>query len=258
MREWVCNVFKATLSDVGLLTDSIATIAELIDEGIFKLGKDGISLVAADRALVAVVNFHMAANAFDTYEVDEEQSIGLNIANLLSVLRRASAGERITLNLKEAKLEITIENASTRRFTVPILDLREEEIPKVEELEKKFTTHAKLRPEVLRSGIEDAELVADNAVFLATPERFEMIAEGDVSSARLELVKGSDALLELGTEGEAKARYAIDYLKRMIKAAKIADVVELDWGQDFPIRMRFSSGDKLSLTMILAPRVMEE
>jgi proliferating cell nuclear antigen len=250
-------MFRATLSQIDLLRDSIATIAELIDEGIFKISNEGISLVAADRALVAVVNFHMSSKAFDSFEAEKEESIGLNLANLLSVLRRTKMGEKLTLSLKDAKLEITIENASTRRFTVPILDLKEEEIPKVEELEKKFTARVRLSPEVLRSGIEDAELVADSVVFSANPERFEVIAEGDVSSARLELPKGSEALFGIEAGEEAKARYAIDYLKRMVKASRIADEVRIHWGQDFPMRMEFRVGDKLSLKFVLAPRVLE-
>jgi len=57
-------MFKAKITDAGLLTDSIATVAELIDEGIFKINKEGISMVAADRAMVAVVDLHIAAKAF--------------------------------------------------------------------------------------------------------------------------------------------------------------------------------------------------
>ncbi|MFQ6120306.1 MAG: DNA polymerase sliding clamp, partial [Methanosarcinales archaeon] len=60
-------MFKATITDVNLLRDSISTIAELIDEGIFKIAKDGISLVAADRAMVAVVDFKILSTAFEKY-----------------------------------------------------------------------------------------------------------------------------------------------------------------------------------------------
>lgn len=249
-------MFKATLSDVSLLRDSISSIAELIDEGIFKITKEGISLIAADRAMVAVVDFKILATVFEKYEVDKEHSIGLNIGNLLSVIKRAGSGDKLTLNLQDAKLEIIIQNSSRRRFVIPLLDISEEEIPPIEQLE--FTAKAELKPEIIESGIADAEVVADAILFEASSSKFGMRAEGDISSAQLELEKGNEALLELKSDGEIRARYPLDYLKKMIKAAKIADSVTLEWGQDYPMKLGFKAMDKVSLVYILAPRVIEE
>lgn len=249
-------MFKATLSDVSLLRDSISTIAELIDEGIFKLSKEGISLIAADRAMVAVVDFKILSTVFEKYEIDKEHSIGLNIGNFLSVIKRAGSGDKLTLNLQDAKLEIIIQNSYRRRFVIPLLDISEEEIPPIEQLE--FSAKAEIKPEIIESGIADAEVVADAILFEGTPSKFGMKAEGDISSAQLELEKGNEALLELKVSGEIRARYPLDYLKKMIKAAKIADSVTLEWGQDYPMKLEFKATDKASLVMILAPRVIEE
>lgn len=248
-------MFKATLADVGLLRDSLSSIAEIIDEGIFKTSKDGMCLVAADRAMVAVVDFSLSASAFEKYDLDKEQSIGLNVANLLSVLKRAGAEDKITLNLQDAKLEVVLENSSRRRFVVPLLDISQEEIPPIDQLE--FTVKSEIKSDVLLSGIEDAEIVADSILFETSPSRFVMKAEGDVSRAELELEKGNEALIEIKSEGEIKARYPLDYLKKMTKAAKIADSVSIEFGQDYPMRLGFKAGDKCKLSFVLAPRVSE-
>ncbi|MCX8000616.1 MAG: hypothetical protein N3A69_16980, partial [Leptospiraceae bacterium] len=110
----------------------------------------------------------------------------------------------------------------------------------------------------LQAGIEDAEVVSDSVLFEASREKFSMIAEGDISSAQLELEKGNEALLEIKADGTVRARYPLDYLKKMVKAAKIADSVTLEWGQDYPIKLSFKLENKLSLSFVLAPRVMEE
>ena len=249
-------MFKATLAEAHLLTDSIATIGELIDEGIFKIAKDGISLVAADRALVAVVDFKISSSAFAKYELDKETQIGLNITNLLSVMKRASSEDKLSLNLTDSKLEIVLENASKRRFHLPLLDLGQEEVPPIDQLE--FKAVAEIKPEVIQYGIADADVVSDSVLFEASPSSFGMKAEGDISSAQLELEKGNSSLINLKSDSEVKARYPLDYLKKMIKAAKLADSVTLQWGQDYPMKMSFKSGDKVSLSMIVAPRVSEE
>lgn len=249
-------MFKATLSNPALLTDSISSIAELIDEGLFKVSKEGVSLVAADRAMVAVVDFKISSSAFESYEIDEDRAIGLNIGNLLSVLKRATGKDKVTLNLQDSKLQVEISNSSKRKFVVPILDLGQDEVPPVGQLE--FTASSELKPEILQSGIDDAEIVADSVLFHTTPTKFTMRAEGDVSRSELELEQGNAALIKLESNGEVKSRYPLEYLKKMIKAAKIADSVSIQFGQDYPMKLFFKSGDKASLQFVLAPRVSED
>lgn len=249
-------MFTAKLSDPRLFVNSVSTIGELIDEGIFSLNKDGISFVAADRAMVSVVDFKMAASAFDEYKLDTEQKIGLNITNLLSVLKRVDADDKLVLNLQDSKLEIRLEGKSKRRFVVPLLDISQEEIPPISQLE--FPAKAELKPHLLMVGIEDADIISDAVLFEAMNDKFVMRAEGDVSKAELELERGNENLLNLETSSEVKSRYPIDYLKKMVKAAKIADNATIRFGQDYPMKLEFKAGDKASMTFILAPRVSEE
>jgi DNA polymerase III sliding clamp (beta) subunit (PCNA family) len=62
----------------------------------------------------------------------------------------------------------------------------------------------------------------------------------------------------LKADGDVRARYPLDYLKKMIKASKIADSVVVEWGKDYPMKLEFKSKDKCQLSFILAPRVSEE
>lgn len=247
--------FKATLSEPDLLIDSLSSIAEIIDEAVFKITPAGISLVAADRAMVAVADFHLAKSAFESFEVDSDQSIGLNMSNLLSVLKRASGKDKLSLNLMGNKLQIEMTNGGSRKFVVPLIDVTQEEIPQIEQLQ--FSVKAELHPDILQSGVEDAEIVSDSVTFHATPDKFIMKSEGDVSSAELEVQSGNPQLLSLQSGSEAKAKYPIDYLKKMIKAARIADSVTVQFGQDYPMKISFKSGDKASLQFILAPRMTD-
>ena len=249
-------MFKAVMSDSSLLRDSISTIGELIDEGIFKVNKNGLELIAADRAMVAVVDFKLPATVFDKFEVDKEQSIAVNMTNLVSVLKRVGGNERLELELKDNKLEIRMKNASTRRFMVPLLDITQEEIPPINQLD--FKAKVKVKSDVLKSGIEDADIVSDSVVFQASKDSLNLIASGDISSAELTLERGNDALLDLNSTGLVTARYPLDYLKKIIKASKLANEINLRWAKDYPIRIDFTSVDKVSLGFVLAPRVSEE
>jgi proliferating cell nuclear antigen len=246
-------MFKATLTAPAIFINSIATIGELIDEGLFKLSKEGISFMAADRAMVAVVDFKLSSQAFDKYDIDAEQNIGLNVTNFLSVLKRCSPSDKLTLSLQDSKLEVIIENGSKRKFLVPLLDLQQDEVPPINQLE--FTAKAVLKPAILQSGLDDAEIISDAVMLETLNNKFLMRAEGDISKAELELEKGSESLLELVDTG-VKARYPLEYLKKMMKAAKIADIVSLQFGQDYPMKIEFKN-EKCQLSFVLAPRVSE-
>jgi hypothetical protein len=178
------------------------------------------------------------------------------MTNLVSVLKRAAPNEKLELELKDNKLEILMKNSSTRKFTVPLLDISQEEIPPINQLE--FNAKARIKADILKSGIDDADIVSDSIIFEATKDSFNMSSSGDISSAELTLEKGNDALLDLNVTGVVKARYPLDYLKKMIKAAKLADDINIRWSKDYPMRMDFSSVDKVSLGFVLAPRVSEE
>ncbi len=251
-------MFKATLSEPSLLVDSISTIGELIDEGILKLKKNGIFMAATDRAMVAAVDFSLSSSAFDKYELDEEQSIGLNITNLLSLMKRVKPNDKLTLELKGNKLEIIIENGSRRKFTQPLIDLSEGELPQTDQLEGQYTSQVVLKSDEFQKGLDDAEIITDNVLFETSDSKFVMKAEGDIQKAELELEKGKDnSLLEISSKGTAKSRYPLDYLKKIMKAGKMVDTVVLKFASDFPMKLEFSDAGKLSLNMILAPRVSE-
>ncbi len=66
-------MFEAKLEEVGLLRDSLGTIAELIDETELIIKEKGIEMVSSDRAVVAVVDFVLSRNAFKEYNFDEER-----------------------------------------------------------------------------------------------------------------------------------------------------------------------------------------
>jgi proliferating cell nuclear antigen len=250
-------VFKAVMADSSILKDSIFTIGELIDEGIFKVDKNGLALIAADRAMVAVIDFKLPATIFDEFKVDKEQNIAVNMTNLVSVLKRVGANEKLEMELKDNRLEITMRNSSVRKFTVPLLDINKEEIPPINQLD--FKAKAKIKSDVLKSGIEDADIVGDSVVLEARKNGFVMRAAGDITSTELTLEKGNEGLLDLNITGElVKARYPLDYLKKMIKAAKLSNDINIRWSKDYPMRMDFTSVDKVSLGFVLAPRVSEE
>jgi proliferating cell nuclear antigen len=250
-------MFKAVTKDSRLLRDSIDTISQLIDDGLFKLKKDGIELMASDRAMVSFVDFKLKASYFDEYECDKDRTIGVNLLNFLTVLKRVNSNDKLTLDLneKENKLEVALEGDSKRRFAIPLIEISREDMPQIDQL--KFGASAEVRADIFEQGINDADIVADSVVIELTPDNLKMSAEGNSSRTELNLEKGNEALFDLNASERINSRYSLEYLKKMIKGSRLAEKARIMLGKDFPLKLEFK-GENASLAMILAPRVAEE
>ena len=139
-----------------------------------------------------------------------------------------------------------------RVFEVPLLDTKTEK-PPVDKLA--FTSKVEIESRIIEEGISDADIIGDSVILEADSTKFRMSAKGDVSSAYLEVTKQDKGLLDLSVTASIKARYPLDYLKKMIKASKISEQMVIEFGNNYPLRMGFKSIDKMQLSFILAPRV---
>jgi len=248
-------MFKAEIEEVGLLKDSMKTISDLISEGLFQLEEDGMKLIAADPALVGLVDFKIEKDVFNEYDLDEETMVGLNIENLYSILRRANADDTITFELEDSRFHITMENSSTRNFSLPVLNLSEDDIPETDQLS--FDFDAELEASVLEGAVKDAMVVSDAVTITANDAELNIKAEGDQSNAEFTITDGSEGVISMDGE-PVKSMFSLDYLSKMIGGKKLADNVTFKLGDDFPMRMEFVRPEEVNLSFVLAPRIEED
>ncbi|MCX6710420.1 MAG: proliferating cell nuclear antigen (pcna) [Candidatus Woesearchaeota archaeon] len=242
---------KLTLAEPKYLKDSISIISELVNEARINVTKDAIEIVAMDPANVAMVVFKLLSSAFVEYDIGKPVELGINLSNLKQILRRANPNETMTIETEENRLKITLEGNTKRIFSIPLIELEEKE-QKVPEL--KFSATIKTSSSTLSSAIEDADIVAESVSFIAEPKRFLISAEGDLSKAMIEIKQSESTIISVQGE-KARARYSIEYLKKMITASKLCDNVSINFSNDYPLRIEYAEVDKLMIAFILAPRI---
>ena len=247
-------MFRMVMNNGDLLKKSIPIISEIIDEGVFKVTQNGLSLLCPDRTMVAVVDLNIPSSAFDEFSVEGTQEMGLNMASLVDVIKRIKSTDKVIIQSgKETnRILINLEGNGKRKFKLALLDIKTEK-PPIDQL--KFQGTIEMKSDLLEDAIADAEIIADSLVMQASPDVFKISTRGDTSSTELELKKGEEGLLNMTATGSLRARYPLEYLKKMIKAAKLSDKTTLEFGTDYPMRLGFSDVDKISLKFILAPRV---
>ncbi len=243
---------KLVLAEPRYFKDSITIISDLVTEAKFKAGADGLELVAMDPANVAMVIFKLLSSSFTEYKVDESEEIAVNLNSLKQILRRAKGDDILTLETEDGKLKIQMKSNTTRSFSIPTLELEEKE-QKVPELT--FPISIVSNSGILTEAIEDVSVVAESVTFLGDKSQLSVKAEGDLSKAFIEIKPDENTSIKANAGDKYKAKYSLEYLKKMIAGGKLADNVTLHFNTDYPLKLEYKVTDKLLLSFILAPRV---
>ena len=244
---------RLTLAEPKYLKESISIISDLVNEARFKVNKDAIELVAMDPANVAMVIFKLLSSTFTEYDVKKDVDIAINLSNFKQIMRRAKPNDMLTLEMDpENRLRITLRGDNIRTFNLPIIEIDEKE-QKIPEL--KFPITINMPSTALNEAIEDADVVAESVTFLAEPKKFTISAEGDLSQAKIEIKESDTIKIKSDQIANVKAKYSIEYLKKMISGSKIADDVNIYFSKDYPLKLEYKAVDKVMLSFILAPRV---
>jgi proliferating cell nuclear antigen len=243
---------KLTLADSKLIKDSVSIISDLVTEARFHVSKTSIDLVAMDPANVAMVVFKLLNSSFTEYIVDKDVKIALNLNNLKQVLKRAGPSDILVLELAENKFKVVLKSNTTRTFFLPIIELEEKD-QKIPSLN--FPLSIKMPSSALNEAMEDVSIVAESVQFMCDTKKFTISAEGDLSQAKIEIPADDTTSITKNGEDFARAKYSIEYLKKMIQGSKLSDEVLIRFSNDYPLKIEYKSTDKLMLSFILAPRV---
>ncbi len=196
-----------------------------------------------------MVYFHIPAELFSSFEVDKEETLGINLDSLYSVLRRCGLGSSLTMEKQENALKMGIQDKIKRDFTLALISVEGEdrEFPKWE-----FSSVIKMDASAFVEVVEDCMVVSDACTFFSEPNKFIVEARG-LNSARAEF---SSDEIEIYSD-TSSARFSLEYLSKFIKGAKIAQKVEINFSDNKPMRINFPAG-KVMLSFVLAPRVEQD
>ena len=238
-------MFKAVTKDISILKNSLDSVSSLVTEGTFKINSNGIGLLAMDPASVAMVIYNLLATSFDSFEVKEEGVISFNIPQFVSILKRASTNDIVTVESDGTRLKITMEGATKRVFILPLMDIRNNE-QKIPEL--KFASEVEFDAELLKDSIKDVAMISDCVHFISEEDGLSISGTGEGSEVKTKITNAK-------VSGIASSKYSVDYLDKMMGASKIADKLKISFSDDYPLRLDFKALDKLQMSFILAPRV---
>ncbi|MBU1111640.1 MAG: proliferating cell nuclear antigen (pcna) [archaeon] len=244
---------KLVLADSKSFKDSISIASDLVNEVKFKAGTDGLEMVAMDPANVAMVILKILSSCFVEYKIDGEEEVAVSLNNLKQILRRAKSDDILSLETTDdAKLKIELKSKTTRSFSIPLLEVddRDQKVP-----ELSFPIKIEMHSSTLSESIEDVGVVAESVTFLGDKNQLLIKAQGDLSKAFIEIKPDDKTRIKTDSEEKFKAKYSLEYLKKMVGGMKLSDQAVLHFNTDYPMKLEYKVIDKLVLSFILAPRV---
>lgn len=237
------------LDNPKLFTDVVSIISELVTEVKINVGEEGLKIIAVDPANVALVSFLLPKTTFSQYEVGNNETLGVSLDSLKSILKRSSSSSSLVMQSKENTLKVEIHDKIKREFNISLINIEKEdkEMPDLE-----FECKVEMKSSDFSKAIEDCSVVADSCSFAIKDGNFIVEAKG-LHSAKSEF-SGDEANVD-GKGGRAK--YSLEYLEKIIKSSKLAGKVGINFSDDYPLKLEYLE-DKFGLAFVLAPRVETE
>ena len=242
---------KLILDNPSYLKDTIPIIGELVLEGKFKITNSGITLLCMDASNVAFIVFKLLKSSFSSYDIKEDLTVGLNISDFKSVLRKCKDKDHLIITYDDNRLILTIKGKTTRIFKLPTIDIEQDG----KESELKFECTIKTESDILTDVVEVAELGKDEGgvVFNISDK---IVCDSILPPKESQTIIKADKHTTIS--GTCRSKYAIRYLKKFVSGSKISNFVTIQMSTDYPIKISYKIPDKVELAFILAPMVENE
>ncbi|BAW32005.1 MAG TPA: proliferating cell nuclear antigen (pcna) [Methanothermobacter sp.] len=243
-------MFKAELDDPNILRTSFDAISSIVDEVQIQVDSEGMRLDALDRSHITFVHLELKKELFDEYECDEPEKINVDTEELMKVLRRAKAGDRLIITSDDANLILTFEGEATRQFKIRLIDIEYEthkppEIRYENELEVPFS--------LLKDAIADIDIFSDKITFKVDEEKFIVSSKGEFGDAMIEYYHGEKI------KEPARSVYSLEKIREMLKADRFSETAIINLGNDMPLKLTLKMpNDEGELSFLLAPRLEAE
>ncbi|OYR55222.1 hypothetical protein [Halorubrum halodurans] len=249
-----------------VLQQVVDQLLTVVDEAIFRLGYDGLSVAAVDPANVGMVNVEVEAGAFESVG-DGMFPIGLNLQRLDDYIGGASGAESVTLTYRPETRSIEIEhtNVEVEMSGIDPQTIRgEPDIPEIDH-SVEFVTDAS----VFTDAIENAELVSDHVELESLVDEEALAVRGHGDTDDIQTVLGSEELPTATFDADAVGMYSLPYLvggstsgskyAGILKPLGSGTELRVEFSEEMPVKLYYDFADGLGhVMMMLAPRIQRK
>ncbi len=228
----------------------IDAIDSIVEEGVFEIAKEGISLKALDPSGISMISFFIPNKAFSKYSVEKPVSVGLNLDNMSKIMNSSRSTEQLVMKEAGNKFSLEFLGENTRRiYTLPVIEIRkgEDKEPKIE-----FDAYVEVKGDSLKEILKDATLLSPYVGLKTDKGTFNVVAKGDAGELVEEHAEKADFIKKLDVKKPTSSSFNLEYLGKIINPSPSNSDLLLSLKTDEPIKVEYKIGDA-ELSYYLAP-----
>ncbi|MFP3156768.1 MAG: DNA polymerase sliding clamp [Caldivirga sp.] len=239
------------------------SLAQVLNEALFTMSPDGISLKAVDSSKVSLVILNIPSTALEEVNITDTVKVGILFDTVKKLARRIRAKDKVDIGVDRGRNRFLMtiyygskgkESGMYRKFYLPIVDVAQEDIP---EPKIDYPVRIRMSMDAFKDALTMAEDISDAVTFAADPESFVIKASGEGGRYyEVQYQSTDESFQEFSVSERHEASYSLEYITSMnSQMAPICEYVTIEFATNKPIRLtyEFASG---SLTYYVAPRAL--
>ena len=254
---------EARLESPVLFRKILEALRELVEEANIDCNQSGLSLQAMDASHVALVAMYLSAKGFDSFNCQDNITLGVNLGSILKILKCGDANDVLTIKTNEENSELKFQLENQGRlfeFSMALMDIDTDRLGIPESEPEATVTMAssefqRICRDLQNFGDTVKICVNKNTVTFSVTGP---TGNGSVTLGSFESTKG-DNEVTIKCEEKIELSFALRFLNFFTKAAPLAQTVILDLSNDRPLTARFELEDDAgSIKYYLAPKIDDD
>lgn len=255
-------VFAAQLNNGIIFKKIFDSIKEIVSAINIDVSSSGINIKAMDASHIIFVSLLLQESGFDVYKTDKNFIIGLDITNLLKILKCGDNDDIITLMTEQEEptsLRLIYENLQSEKISnfylnLINLDIEQFDIPDLE-------SSSIITMPTIEFGkiIQELFAISETVTIEVTKEYILFSVIGDIGSGNIKLQSHESEKKEeriiLEVEEDIKMSFNLKYLSMITKAQTLTSQVILCLSKDAPLIVNFQIEKIGSLKYYLAQKI---
>ncbi len=246
-------MLTAKFTNVSEWRSSLRALNKISTEGIFTFNKEGITFRGMDPTHVALLEVNFPKSSFTEFN-SSQLVFGINVKKFLKSMSGVKKNDIIELIIKRKKiLKIMINSELKNEIDLILIEESKSNhpLPKID-TKSKISLALDLLGDILVNIEKDSEQLMINSL----EGGIEFSGKEGINENKINLKKGSVDLPLHDIEEESISFYDIKFIAKIIKSiGKSCKIVNMEYGNQTPVKMVFEMPSMAKAEYYLAPRV---
>jgi proliferating cell nuclear antigen len=239
--------------NIAYIRPIIESISEFADECLLTINNNGLYIEGTDPSLISKIEFFLPSKMFDKYEIEAEESVGINIDSLSRICRRTNPEDMMIVDIssKTGKIGLTFESDIKRNFEFTLLSTTNFNIPS---LNPNYSTFIEIDSKIFRDTIKDMAIIGGTILFSVNKNNLAILSEDYTSKALAEISSKSKSIRKYESKTSQHSKYNLNYILSFLNACAISDFVKISvGGTKLPLKLEYPMEEEGRFTLYLAP-----